>query len=124
MLSGLRHRMAPFQVMELDYPTVARGFLDPTPLVRAFEAAAQRALAAGAEVLIPGQMVFAGVLWQNGRHRAGEAPVVDALGACLKTAELLATLQRASGICPARRGVFGARPPAAVLARLLLRAQR
>lgn len=112
---GLSGRMTPMQLMEIDYDQVARGFEDPEPLLRAFERAASAAIAAGADVLIPGQMIFAEILWQNGLHRVGDTPVMDALGACVKTAEILVDLKRSSGLSQARRGFWGARPPAAVV---------
>ena len=94
---------------------VARGFEEPAPLIAAFEAAAHRALDAGADVLIPGQMVLAEILWQQGVRRIEGAPVVDALAAVLKSAELLAELRRDSGVWHTRRGFWGARPTDALI---------
>jgi len=108
---GLRSRAAPTTLIETDYATVARGFDDSAPLVAAFEAAAARAIAAGADVLIPGQMVLAQILWQSGVRRVEGAPVIDAFAATLKTAELLAELRRDAGVWHSRRGFWGARPP-------------
>ncbi len=110
-LYGLRARAAPTVLVETEYEIVARGFEEPEPLVAAFERAAQRALESGADVLIPGQMVLAEILWQQGVRRTGGAPVVDALAAALKSAELLAELRRDSGVWHSRRGFWGARPP-------------
>ncbi len=112
---GLRSRAAPTTLIETEYEAVARGFDDPVPLVAAFEAAARRALDAGADVLIPGQMVLAEILWQQGVRRVEGAPVVDALAAALKSAELLAELRRDSGVWSSRRGFWGARPPDALV---------
>ena len=78
-------------------------------------AEAKRLIAAGADVIIPGQMIFAEILWQNGVNRIDEAPVIDALGACLKMAESLVDLKRVSGVSHTRRGFWGARPPTAVV---------
>jgi len=109
-LYGLRSRAAPTIRIETQYEIVARGFEEPEPLVAAFQEAARRALESGADVLIPGQMVLAEILWQQGVRRAEEAPVVDALAAALKSAELLAELRRDSGVWHSRRGFWGARP--------------
>jgi Asp/Glu/hydantoin racemase len=114
---GLRERLAAMTVIDTDYEAVARGFDDPAPLVRAFEDAAGRALASGADVLVPGQMVLAEILWQNGVHRVDDAPVIDGLGACIKTAESLVDLRTASGVVHSRRGYWGAKPPADVVER-------
>jgi allantoin racemase len=112
---GLRSRAAPTTLIETEYEVVARGFEDPAPLLTAFEAAARRALDAGADVLIPGQMVLAEILWQQGVRRVEGAPVVDALAAALKSAELLAELRRDSGVWHTRRGFWGVRPPNALV---------
>ncbi len=114
-LYGLRSRAAPTVLVETEYEAVARGFEEPEPLVAAFEAAARRALESGADVLIPGQMVLAEILWQQGMRRAEGAPVVDALAAALKSAELLAELRRDSGVWHSRRGFWGARPEASLV---------
>ena len=108
---GLRARAAPTTLIETEYEIVARGFEEPEPLVAAFEAAARRALDSGADVLIPGQMVLAEILWQQGMRRFEDAPVVDALAAALKSAEFLAELRRDSGVRHSRRGFWGGRPP-------------
>lgn len=113
---GLRSRAAPTTLIETDYGAVARGFDDPAPLIGAFEDAAGRALAAGADVRIPGQMVLAQILWQNGVRRVDGAPVVDALAAALKSAELLAEMRRDSGVWHSRRGFWGARPADSLVA--------
>ncbi len=107
---GLRSRAVPPTLIDTKYEVVARGFEEPAPLIAAFEAAAHRALDAGADVLIPGQMVLAEILWQQGVRRIEGAPVVDALAAVLKSAELLAELRRDSGVWHTRRGFWGARP--------------
>lgn len=112
---GLRERAAPMTLVEIDYPDVVKGFSDPSVLVAAFNRAAKRAIDAGADVLIPGQMVLAELLWQAGVRRFDEAPVVDALAASINTAEMLVNLKRNSGVSHSRRGFWGARPPAAVV---------
>ena len=48
-------------------------------------------------------------------RRVEGAPVVDALAAALKSAELLAELRRDSGVWHTRRGFWGARPPDALV---------
>ncbi len=109
-LAGLAGRAAPHAFVDADYNDVVAAFERPRRLVDAFTAAARRALAGGADVLIPGQTIMAEVLWQNGVHRIDGAPVVDALGVTLKTAELLADLRRTSGISTSRRGYWGTPP--------------
>jgi allantoin racemase len=38
-------------------------------------------------------------------------PVIDALAATIKMAETAVDLRRSTGLAPAKRGYFGARPP-------------
>jgi allantoin racemase len=108
--AGLERRAGPMGVIEVEYADVARAFEQPDPVMAAFEKAAREAIAGGADVLIPGQTILAEVLWQNGLFRVGEAPVIDALGAVVKTAELLVHLRRSSGLTVSRHGYYWAKP--------------
>jgi allantoin racemase len=109
--AGLERRAGPLVVIEVEYADVARAFDQPGPVIAAFERAARAAVAGGADVLIPGQTILAEILWQNGVFRVADAPVIDALGAVVKTAELMVDLQRSSGLSVSRHGYFWARPP-------------
>ena len=115
--SGLAGRSAPHVLVEADYGGVVEAFARPGRLVDAFTAAARQALAGGADVLIPGQTIMAEVLWQNGVQRIDGAPVIDALGVTIKTAELLADLRRTSGVSASRRGYWGTPPDVALAER-------
>ena len=108
--AGLGSRAAPHALVELEYGNVVEAFANPGRLVDAFTLAARRALAGGADVIIPGQTIMAEVLWQNGVHRIDEAPVVDGLGVTIKMAELLAGLRRSSSMSASRRGYWGTPP--------------
>lgn len=109
--AGLGARLGPIVSMACGYEEVAAGFERPGPVLEAFHAAARRALRDGADVLIPGQTIMAEVLFQSGVSRVDEAPVIDAVGAVVKVAELLAELRAQSGLYVSRRGYFHARPP-------------
>ena len=115
--AGLERRAGPMVVVDIEYADVARAFEDPGPVVGAFEKAAHEAVAGGADVLIPGQTILAEVLWQNGVFRVGDAPVIDAVGAVIKTAELLVDLKRSSGLTVSRHGYFWSRPRAELIDR-------
>lgn len=108
---GLERRAGPMVTIDVDYSDVAAAFEQPEPVVEAFTEAARRAIAGGADVLIPGQTILAEVLWQQGIFRVDDAPVIDALAAAVKTAELLVQLRRSSGLSVSRRGYFWRRPP-------------
>ena len=112
---GLESRSGQMVTVHVDYPLVVRALAEPRPVVEAFQRAARTAIDAGADVLIPGQMIFAEVLWQNGVRRIQDTPVIDALGASIMLAEVLVRLRRDSGVWHSRRGYWGARPRDAVV---------
>lgn len=112
---GLEGRAGPMAVMEVDYAAVMSALERPGPVVDSFRAAARRVIAGGAHALIPGQTLLAEVLWQAQVYRVDEVPVIDALGAAVKMAELLVDLRRSSGMSVSRRGYYWARPPAALV---------
>lgn len=113
---GLESRAAPMAVMDVQYAAVMGALDRPGPVVDGFREAARRAIAGGAQALIPGQTLLAEVLWQAGVFRVDEVPVIDALAAAVSTAELLVDLRRNSGVSVCRRGYYWARPPAALVA--------
>ena len=115
-LAGLSGRIADYTRLNMEYDDAANGLQKPGPVIDSFTASAREAIARGADVLIPGQVILGEVLWQNGITEIDGAPVVDPFGAAITNAIQLATLRRASGITPNRRGYFGAPPPPALLA--------
>lgn len=122
--AGLERRAAPMVTIEVEYSHVAAGFERPEPLLDAFQRAAREAIRRGADVLIPGQTILAEILWQNGVFRVDDAPVIDALGATIKTAELLVQLRRSSGLAVTRRGYFWSKPPDSLVESALRRYRR
>lgn len=110
LLSGLASRAGPTALLEVSYDDVTSAFDSPGRLIDGFRRAAGRAIAAGCDVVIPGQTIMAEVLWQNGVHRVDDAPVIDAVGATVRTCELMVALGRASGLRVSRRGYYGRRP--------------
>ncbi|MBI3965155.1 MAG: hypothetical protein HY329_05935 [Chloroflexi bacterium] len=109
---GLENRAGPMAIMQVDYAAVMNALRVPGPVVDSFTKAAREVIAGGAQALIPGQTLLAEVLWQAGIFRVDEVPVVDALGAAVKVAELLVDLRHTSGLGVNRRGYYWARPPA------------
>ena len=93
---GLASRAAPVEVVDTDYGGVIEAFDRPERLIDAFTGAARRAIARGAESIIPGQTIMAEILWQQGVRRIDETPIIDALGVTIATAELLVRLRRAA----------------------------
>ena len=93
---GLASRAAAVEVVNTDYGGVVEAFDRPDRLVDAFTNAARRAIARGAESIIPGQTIMAEILWQQGVRRIEKTPIIDALGVTIATAELLVRLRRAA----------------------------
>ena len=83
----------------------------PERFLNAFMAAGRRAIAEGVDVLLPGQTIITELLWKAGVTRLEEAVVLDPRLPMLRMAETMIELKQA-GITPARRGFYGARPPA------------
>jgi hypothetical protein len=66
-------------------------------------------------VLLPGQTIMAELLWKAGVTRLDDAVVLDPRLPMLRTMEMLVDMRKA-GISVARRGFYGARPPAELVA--------
>ncbi len=75
----------------------------PAPGLAAFAAAARRAVAAGADAVIPAESIFAAVTGQAGLHEIDGAAVLDAIAIPAAFAEMLATLHRSAGLRTGRR---------------------
>lgn len=95
-------------------PELAAGFDGDARVIDALVAQAKKLVAAGADIVIPAEGVLNAVLVQNGITGIDGAPVLDAWGATVAMAEMLARLRRTTGLGNARRGLY-ARPPAALV---------
>ncbi|PZC41062.1 MAG: Asp/Glu/hydantoin racemase [Chloroflexi bacterium] len=69
----------PSIAIDIDYNNVIKAFQDPEQLINAFNKASEKAILQGAEIIIPGQMVFAEILWKNKIFKYKKATVVDAM---------------------------------------------
>lgn len=107
---GLRERALPTVVIDVGFDDVGRALRDPAALLEVFKEAARRAIAQGAEALIPGQLYLSEAIARAGLTRIDEVPIVDGLAATLKMAESMYDLKRL-GIAVTRRGYTHARPP-------------
>jgi hypothetical protein len=106
---GLSERALPTVVIDVGFDDVGKALQDPRDLVRVFEDAARKAIAQGAEALVPGQLYLSEAIARAGLTRIEEAPIVDGLAATLKMAEAMHDLKRL-GIAVTRRGYTHARP--------------
>jgi Asp/Glu/hydantoin racemase len=82
----------------MDEPALAKGYADPAPVIAAFTRAAERVVAAGADVIIPAEGVLAQLLVLNGVTSVGGAPVLDVFAAAWSYAVLLARLWQRTGL--------------------------
>lgn len=111
---GFNGRLAPtaYMKVKLDEKVLSDSFgkEKAKPLINSFVEASEKAIEAGAEVIIPGEGVLNEFLFKNGVSRIGEVPVVDTIGALIKVTESLVDLKEASGLFVSKKGVY-ATPP-------------
>jgi hypothetical protein len=94
-------------------------FKAPASVIADFKAAAEQAVKAGADVVIPAEGVLNEVLFANGVHAISEAAIMDCVGVVLLYAELLVNMKKRLGIGVGRRWTY-AKLPAELLAQLNL----
>jgi allantoin racemase len=101
----------------LDHRAIFAGFDDPAPVVEHLRGRTRELIAKGVDVIVSEAPVSA-VLSKAGVSDVDGVPIVDGLGATVKFGELMVRLSQVSGMRPARRGFYGARPPEPRLAEL------
>lgn len=107
---GLDALVGPIVQVDAAFHDVMAAYANPGPLLDAFTVAARAAIAAGANVIVPGEGPLNVFLADQDVSRVDEVPVVDSLGTCAKTAELRAQQYRATGLRPTRQGFWHAQP--------------
>jgi len=97
---GLGARVLEVQAIEppLEEPALAAAYADPAPVIRAFEVAAERAVARGADVIIPAEGVLAELLYSHGARSIAGAVVLDVFGTAWAYALMLARLWSRTGL--------------------------
>jgi Asp/Glu/hydantoin racemase len=96
------------------FADVGQALDDAAALVERFSHTARKAIALGAEAIIPGQLYLSEAIARAGVTRIDEVPIVDGLAALIKMAEAMADLKKL-GISVTRRGYTHARPPKDIL---------
>ena len=104
--------------MEAGFDAVLAGFNDPEPIIESFTKAAERAIAEGADVIVPGEGPMNVFLATYGISRIGDVPIVDSFAAGIKMCESFADLRKNSGVYMTRRGYYNAKPPREAVERL------
>lgn len=114
---GLETRFAGATGMDppIDEYTLEADDAATAPVAEGFLRACRRMLAAGAEVLIPGDGFLNEFVWRRGITQVDGAPVMDALGSLFRHAAFMAGAREKLGLGVSRRGHY-AKPPAAMLA--------
>lgn len=84
-------------VPALEEPDLADAFRNPQPVIDSFMANARRAVADGADVIIPAEGILAEVLYFNNITRIDNACVIDVFGSAWAYALMLARLREMSG---------------------------
>ena len=108
---GLGSRLAGVRHVGFTFDDVVAGFSDPAAVIAQFQESARAMIRDGAEVIIPGEAPLCVLLALNGVNRVDEVPVIDALGAVMKMAELQADLRASTGMRPAGGGYHTAQAP-------------
>lgn len=103
--------VGPVVQVESEFHDVMAAYGSPGALIDAFHRAARRAIADGADVIVPGEGPLNVFLADQGVSRVDDVPVLDSLGTCVRTAEMRAEQYAATGLRPARTGFYGAQPP-------------
>jgi allantoin racemase len=83
---------------------------DAALVIAEFRAQAERLVANGVDVVIPGGGIPMLLLAEAGVHEIGGAPVLNGLHALIKHTEMAVILRRESGIEVSRLGAFGLAP--------------
>ncbi|MDA8294844.1 MAG: aspartate/glutamate racemase family protein [Actinomycetota bacterium] len=117
---GLSGRVRAFSYVDTPAEVMVQALRgEPGPFLAAFTEAADRVVARGAEVIIPGEGLPNEVLWAAGIRSHGGAAILDPDGMVVKAAELLVDLRRSGILGPSLNGYRSRRPPADVLAHLV-----
>ena len=97
---GLSGRVRRVQSIDppLDESELGEAFKRPAPVVESFCLAAKRAIADGADVIIPAEGMLGELLYVNGVTRIGLAPVIDVYGTTWSYALMLSRLRATTGL--------------------------
>jgi Asp/Glu/hydantoin racemase len=116
---GLAERFAGVRDVGFRFKDVLAAYSDPTDLIRRFNASARDLIAAGADVIIPGEAPLCVLLAAHGVTAVDGVPVLDSLSAWVKSAEALVDLRTQSGVKGCSRGYFHEPPNAERLKELV-----
>lgn len=117
---GLSSRFVGAQPVSFTFNDVLAAYAgDPAEVVARFQADARALIARGADVIIPGEAPLCLLLSKAGIAEVDGVPVLDAVTATVKAAEMMVGMRRITGAKPSRRGYFQAQPPRARVKEIL-----
>ncbi|USQ80130.1 aspartate/glutamate racemase family protein [Ornithinimicrobium faecis] len=109
--SGLQHRFRGFSYIQDGAQFVTKALQGQTgPFLEAFEEAAGRAIASGAQLIIPGEGLPNEILVQEGITSIGDVPILDPDGLLVKMAESLVDLKTLGILSRSAAGYWNRRP--------------
>ncbi|WP_084698411.1 aspartate/glutamate racemase family protein [Muricoccus aerilatus] len=108
---GLSDRFLGAHPVGFAFDDVLAAYSEPAPLIERFRESARALIARGADVIIPGEAPLCMLLARAGVSEVDGVPVLDAVAATVKAAEMIVGLRRATGVRPSRRGYYQAQAP-------------
>jgi allantoin racemase len=108
---GLESRCAGIRYVGFSFDDVLANFDNPGAVVDRFKAAARSLIAAGADIIIPGEAPLNLLLQRAGVSRVDDVPVVDGVATTMMQAEYMVDLRRNLNISRSTRGYYQAPPP-------------
>ncbi len=109
---GLTDRCAGVRQTGLKFDDILQGFSDPDKVLARFTEVARELIAAGADVLIPGEVPLNVLLAAHKVHQIDDVPIIDVLGLTIKMTETMVDLRQMTGLRHSRHGFHNAAPPA------------
>jgi allantoin racemase len=110
-MCGLTERCAGIRPTGMTFRDIMDGFDRPGPAIDRFRKSARELIAAGADVIIPGEIPMNVLLATEGVTRIDDALVLDGLGATIKMTETAVDMKATLGLSHSRHGFFNAAPP-------------
>jgi allantoin racemase len=108
---GLAGHCVGVEPVGFSFNDVLESFGSAGQIVDRFRVAARRMIAAGADVIIPGEIPLNVLLASEGISRIDDVPLLDSLAVTLKMAEMMVDLKASTGLSPSRRGWESDMPP-------------
>lgn len=115
---GLSQKLGPIVQADIGFYDIMEGYKNPQPIIDKFIAAAEKAIAQGADVIIPGEGPMNIFLATHHIHHVGDVPIIDSFGTGIKMCESLVDLQKVSGMTMTRVGYYNEKPPAEIVEKL------